>query len=76
MVILKCDVVLLDPFSRIFFQLPLKYSLVEVKLELFVGQVNAELFEAVEFEVFESVDVQNSHLVSRSRSEKGEKICQ
>lgn len=49
--------------------------LVEVKLDLFVCDVDAQLFKRVLLKVFESKDVQDSHihaaLCSTSKEEKG-----
>ena len=42
--------------------LPGKYMLVEVKLQLFIGDVNAQLFKGVDTEVFKAEDVKNANV--------------
>lgn len=44
--------------------LPGKYVLIEVKLYLFICNVNAELFKGILFEILKTEDIQNPNAVS------------
>lgn len=50
-----------------------KYVLVEVKLDLLVCDVDAQLFKRVLFEILKSKDVQDSHIHAALRGTSKEK---
>ena len=57
LIIFELDVVPLNSFIDVFFLLQREHVLVKLLLELFVGVINAKLFERVLCENFEAEDV-------------------
>ena len=51
----------LDSFAFVFFLFLLQHQFNKQLLQLFVAVVDAELFKAVSFENFKSVDIQNAN---------------
>ena len=61
-VVLVFDVCRVYPLSAVLLQFLSKDVFIEEELQLFVGKVDAELFEAVDFKLLKPEDVQNTYL--------------